>query len=86
MGAAAGIMTALVAWFWQSDPLLGLVLFLSMVGNMAIAGLVGSTVPVLLKKLNQDPALGGSILTTTFTDVCGFLIFLSMARLVFHLN
>lgn len=86
VGAATGGLTALVAWLWKEDPRLGLVLFLAMMVNLSIAGLVGSVVPVLLKRFNQDPALGGSVITTTFTDVCGFLAFLGIARIVFQLQ
>lgn len=86
VGATTGTMTAIVAWLWKSDPKLGLVLFLAMMVNLSIAGLVGSIVPVLLKRFNQDPAMGAAVITTTFTDVCGFMAFLGIARLVFQLN
>lgn len=86
VGAITGAGTAIVATLWKEDPRLGLVLFLAMMTNLSLAGLVGSVVPVLLKRFNQDPALGGSVVTTTFTDVGGFLAFLGIARLVFDLK
>lgn len=86
VGGVTGALTGLVAWLWKGDPRLGLVLFLAMMTNLSIAGLVGAIVPVLLKRFNQDPALGGSVITTTFTDVCGFMAFLGIARSVFGLH
>lgn len=85
VGAVAGSITALLAYLWRSDPMLGLVLFLAMVANMSIAGLMGSLVPVLLKRLKQDPAMGGSVLITASTDTLGFLIFLSIAKVLLGL-
>lgn len=86
IGAAAGLLTALIAWAWKGEPLLGLVLFLAMVVNLTLAGLVGSIIPVVLKRFNLDPALGGSVLTTLFTDTGGFLAFLTIARLILGLK
>lgn len=78
-GAGVGLLTGLVAWAWKGNFMLGLVLFLAMVLNLAIAGLVGAAVPLVLKALNLDPALGGGVIVTTFTDVCGFMAFLGLA-------
>jgi magnesium transporter len=79
IGAATGILTALIAYLWRGNPFLGFVLFLAMVLNMAIAGLTGAGIPLLLKFFGQDPALGSGVLVTTFTDVFGFLTFLGLA-------
>lgn len=79
VGALIGVLTAIVAWLWRDDAILGVVLFLAMVINMAIAGLAGATVPLVLRALRQDPALGSGVIVTTFTDVFGFLAFLGIA-------
>lgn len=81
IGAVTGIAAAAVALLWHGNPWLGLVLFLAMIANLAIAGLVGAAVPLLLKGLNQDPALGSGVIVTTFTDCCGFFAFLGIATL-----
>lgn len=81
IGAVTGIAAAAVALLWQRSPYLGLVLFLSMVANLAIAGLAGASVPLVLKALRQDPALGSGVIVTTFTDCCGFFAFLGIATL-----
>lgn len=80
-GAGVGMLTGLVAWFWKGNPYLGAVLFLAMMINMSIAGLAGAAVPLLLKALGLDPALGGGVIVTTFTDVFGFMAFLGLSTL-----
>lgn len=78
-GVGVGMLTGAVAWLWKGNAYLGLVLFLALMVNLSIAGLVGAAVPLVLKALNLDPALGGGVIVTTFTDVCGFLVFLGLA-------
>jgi len=82
IGAATGFLTALIAYMVRGNPYLGLVLFLAMTINMAIAGLTGAGIPIVLRYLRQDPALGSGIFVTTFTDVFGFLTFLGLATLM----
>jgi magnesium transporter len=79
VGIGVGAITALVAWLWKGTPSLGLVLCAAMILNMAIAGFAGAAVPLFLKAINQDPALGGGVIVTTFTDISGFLAFLGLA-------
>jgi len=78
-GLVIGVMVGLIAWFWEGNPYLGLVIGLAMLGNLVVAALAGVGVPMLLKTLRIDPALASSIFVTTFTDVMGFLLFLGLA-------
>ncbi|ANI88240.1 magnesium transporter [Arachidicoccus ginsenosidimutans] len=78
-GAVNGIIVCIVALLLDNNPMLGLVLFLAMVGNMIVAGIAGSGIPLLLKRLGIDPAIASSIIITTFTDVFGFLLPLGLA-------
>jgi len=73
-GAANGIVVFFIALFYDADPLLGLVLFLAMTGNLIVAGLTGSSIPLILKRVGIDPAVASSIIITTFTDCAGFLL------------
>ncbi len=82
IGTATGIVSAGVVWLWNGNPWLGLVLLLAMIANLAIAGLVGAAVPLVLKAARQDPALGSGVIVTTFTDCCGFFAFLGIATLL----
>ncbi|MBA2882195.1 magnesium transporter [Desulfosalsimonas propionicica] len=78
-GVVIGLVTAMVAWVWNGNPFLGLVIGLGMFFNLVLAGLSGAAIPVLMKKLGLDPAQCSSIILTTVTDVMGFLIFLGLA-------
>jgi magnesium transporter len=78
-GASNGIIIFLIAVFYDHNIKLGLVLFLSMTGNLLIAGLAGSSIPLLLKRVGIDPAVASSIIITTFTDCFGFLLILGLA-------
>jgi magnesium transporter len=78
-GAVIGVVTALVAWMWNGNPYLGLVIGLGMLLNLIFAGLSGSSIPLLMKKIGMDPAQSSSIILTTVTDVVGFLAFLGFA-------
>ncbi|MEA2008935.1 MAG: magnesium transporter [Chloroflexota bacterium] len=66
---------------WQGNPYLGLVLGLALLGNMLVAGVVGTLAPLALQLGGQDPALASSVLVTALTDSLGFLIFLSLAKM-----
>jgi magnesium transporter len=61
---------------------LACVISAAMIINMMIAATAGTAIPLVLKKLNVDPAIASSIFVTTFTDVCGFMSFLGLARLM----
>jgi magnesium transporter len=66
----------------KGDGKLALVLLLAMATSLACAGLVGTAVPLALRGLRLDPALGSGVVVTTFTDVIGFLTFLGLATLL----
>ena len=80
-GAIIGTVTAVVAWLWNGNPYLGLVIGLGMLVNLFFAGLAGASIPIVMKNLGLDPAQSSSIILTTITDVIGFLAFLGFAVL-----
>ena len=82
IGAATGGLAGVAAWLWQGSAYLGVVLFTSLVATMAVAGALGAAVPLALKALRQDPALGSGVIVTTLTDAFGFLTFLGIATLM----
>ncbi|MFN2280516.1 MAG: magnesium transporter, partial [Anaerolineales bacterium] len=79
LGTLIGAIVGLGVGYWQSNPWLGLVLGLALLGNMLVASIVGTLAPLILDLLGQDPALASSVLVTAITDIIGFLIFLSLA-------
>ena len=78
-GASIGFVIFLFAVFYDGNPMLGLVIFVAMTGNLIIAGMAGSSIPLMLKRVGIDPAIASSIIITTFTDVFGFLLLLGLA-------
>ena len=80
-GVAIAAVTALGVYVWSRSLGLCAVIALAMVMSMAIAGLAGAAIPMLLTALRQDPAQSSSIILTTVTDVSGFLSFLGLATL-----
>ncbi len=82
-GIIFAIITAIIVQFWFKELNLSLLIGISMILNMIVAGLFGILVPVSLKKLNIDPALASSVFVTTITDVIGFLSFLGLGSFYF---
>ena len=78
-GAVNGIIVFAFAFFFDANPMLGLVIFCAMTGNLVIAGVTGAGIPLILKRVGIDPAIASSIIITTFTDVFGFLLILGLA-------
>ena len=82
-GIIFAIISAGVVHLWFNDITLSLIISISMVLNMIVAGLFGILVPVSLKKMNIDPAIASSVFVTTITDVIGFLSFLGIGAYFF---
>ncbi len=80
-GMAIALVTALGVYVWSRSLGLCAVIAVAMVISMAIAGLSGAAIPLLLTAFRQDPAQSSSIILTTVTDVVGFLSFLGLATL-----
>ena len=70
---------AITAAFWFDDNTLGLIIACAMLINLITAGVSGAGLPLILQRLNIDPALAGGVLVTTITDIVGFLTFLGLA-------
>ena len=82
-GIIFALITAIIVQFWFKETGLSLLIGVSMILNMIVAGLFGILVPVSLKKMNIDPALASSVFVTTITDVIGFLSFLGLGSYYF---
>ena len=78
-GIIFAIISALVVQIWFQDSLLSLIISMSMIVTMIVAGLFGILVPITLKKMNIDPAIASSVFVTTITDVIGFVSFLGVS-------
>lgn len=83
-GLAVGLVMGGIAYLWHRNLWLATIICMAMTINLVVAGLFGAMVPITLRKLNLDPALGSSIFVTTATDVGGFCAFLGLASLFIH--
>ena len=83
-GIIFAIITGLIVLLWFKDINLTILIAISMILNMMVAGLFGILVPVSLKKLKIDPAIASSVFVTTITDVIGFLSFLGIGAYFFY--
>ncbi|MGC9458222.1 magnesium transporter, partial [Vibrio genomosp. F10] len=86
VGALNGVLWAvvigLVAGYWFENPMLGVVIGIAIVANIICAAISGIFIPVILDKLNIDPALSGSVILTTVTDIVGFVTFLGLGSVL----
>ena len=80
-GFVLSILVGLVTFFWFNEILLSLLISLALVINLVSSVIAGVFVPLILRSLNQDPAIAGSVVVTTVTDVIGFLSFLGLATI-----
>ena len=80
-GIVLGSISALVAYLWKGNPILGVILGMAMICNMIIAGLFGALVPITLRAIKIDPALASGVFVTTLTDISGFASFLGLATI-----
>lgn len=81
-GVVFAIAIGFIALAWFGDGRIGFVIAAAMIINLISAGLVGSMVPLALKRVGVDPAIGSTVILTTSTDIIGFLSFLGLASIV----
>ncbi len=81
-GLIFALILGVISVLWFSIPLLGVVIGLSMIINLFMAGFFGAVIPLVLKRLHVDPAVGSSVVLTTVTDIVGFFSFLGLAQLI----
>ncbi|MDH3440083.1 MAG: magnesium transporter [Gammaproteobacteria bacterium] len=81
-GTVLGILIGLVAWLWMDNVVLGFVIGVALAINTVIAVSIGGVVPLIVKRLGQDPAAASGPLLTTITDIAGFFLVLSLATLM----
>lgn len=82
-GICWAIVVAIAASLWFNDTTLGFIIAVAMIINLITASIAGTTLPIIMKKINIDPALAGSVALTTITDVVGFVSFLGLATLFY---
>lgn len=81
-GLLFAIIIGIIASLWFNKGMLGVVIALSMIINLFAAGFFGATIPLVLKRMDVDPAIGSTVLLTTVTDIVGFFSFLGLATYI----
>ena len=80
-GIVLSIIIGAITYFWFEDILISALICIAMSINLVAAVIAGVFVPTILRRLNQDPAVAGSVVVTTVTDVVGFFSFLGLATI-----
>tara|TARA_B100000941_G_C28506404_1_gene557617 strand:+ start:694 stop:2034 length:1341 start_codon:yes stop_codon:yes gene_type:complete len=80
-GIVLSTLVAISTYLWFQDYTLAVLIASALVINLISSVIAGILVPLILRKLNQDPAIGGSVVVTTVTDVVGFFSFLGLATI-----
>lgn len=84
-GFIFGILFGVIASMWEKDYRIGIVLGGALIFNVVLAGIAGTVLPMLMRRLDMDPAIGAGPMLTVLTDVLGYFIYLSLATLIFTL-
>jgi magnesium transporter len=85
VGLFNGIICALVvggiAFLWFKEANIGMVIAAAMIINLIVAAFSGAAIPLILRKIGIDPAIAGSVVVTTVTDIVGLFVFLGLATI-----
>ena len=80
-GILLSILVGGITYFWFKDIIIATLICVAMVVNLVCSAIAGIFIPIILRKFNQDPAIAGSVVVTTVTDVIGFFSFLGLATI-----
>jgi magnesium transporter len=75
------VLVGVITYLWFDDIIIAALICIAMVTNLICSAIAGIFIPIILRKFNQDPAIAGSVVVTTVTDVIGFFSFLGLASL-----
>ena len=80
-GIVLSLLVGLITYAWFEDLIISILISLALIINLLSSVVAGIIVPLILRRLRQDPAIGGSVVVTTVTDVVGFVSFLGLATI-----
>jgi len=83
-GIVLSILVGVITYIWFQELAISLLISCALVINLISSVIAGILVPLILRKLKQDPAIGGSVVVTTVTDVIGFISFLGLATIYLY--
>lgn len=82
IGSILGLIVGIIASWWQSKPMLGVIVGLAMLGNMFTAATMGTLVPLIFRRIGVDPAVASAPFISTAIDITGLLIYSTLATLL----
>jgi len=82
-GVLWALVIALITLVWFNDVIIASIIAAAIIINLFAAAISGAALPLILKARGIDPALAGSVILTTVTDVIGFLSFLGLATIFY---
>ena len=80
-GILLSILVGGITFLWFQEIVISLLICIAMIINLICSAVAGIFIPIILRKFNQDPAIAGSVVITTVTDVIGFFSFLGLATI-----
>ena len=80
-GIVLSVLVGLITYMWFGEIILAILISCALIINLISSVIAGIFVPLILRRLRQDPAIAGSVVVTTVTDVVGFLSFLGLATI-----
>ena len=84
-GVVLSVAIGGITFLWFQEAMISILICVAMTINLISSVIAGMVVPIILRRLNQDPAIAGSVVVTTVTDVVGFFSFLGLAT-IFLIN
>ena len=81
-GLCFSLVTGILVSIWFENFMLAVIMGSAMIINLTAAALSGTLIPIILKQIRVDPAVAGSVILTTITDVVGFVSFLGLSALL----
>jgi len=85
-GIGWAIVVSAFTFLWFGDGSIGVIIGAAMIINLVVAAAAGSSIPLILRRLNVDPALAGGVVLTTVTDVVGYMSFLGLGAIFLMQN
>ena len=80
-GILLSILVGAITYLWFEEIIISILICIAMMANLICSAIAGIFIPIILRKFNQDPAIAGSVVVTTVTDVIGFFSFLGLATI-----
>ena len=80
-GILLSLIISVVTYLWFNQLILSVLIAASLIINLLSSVVAGVFIPIVLRRFNQDPAIAGSVIVTTVTDVIGFISFLGLATI-----